>query len=334
MNVETTNPFTNAKIIGENVSSADYRKNAKRGDPAYVMSRSDLMEFAWCPSRWRAGYDDDGSKATEWGSLMDGLLLDAEHFDERFAVTPKFYPADGKKGEEPSMKLWTFQANYCKEWRNDRKDKEIVKWDDYEEARKAMAVLREDSDIVAILAGSQRQVMVTANYFDEATKLTIPVKGLLDIVPAIKGEFGSMAVDFKTCASAGLRPWAKAVYERGYHVQAALYLDLWNAATGENRSCFGHILQENYAPWQVGKRYLSSDGVGGHGESMAGEMIDFAVDRTGAFISLGRSKYQSALEKYAQCLKSNVWPGYERYHGSIMPGWENVEPELWMVNQL
>lgn len=311
MTTETANPFTNARIVGENVSGADYRKNVERGDPSYVMSRSDLMEFAWCPSRWRAGYSDPGGKATEWGTLMDGLLLDAEHFDERFAVTPKFYPADGKKGEEPTMKLWTFQANYCKAWREEQKDKEIVKWDDFDEARKAMAVLRDDSDVVAILAGAARQVMVTGEYRDKETKIVVPVKGLIDVVPNIAGEFGRLLLDVKTCASAGHRPWVKAVNDNHYHVQAAMYLDLYCAATGEDRNTFAHLLQENYAPWQLGKRFLSED-----------------------FIQIGRMKYTEALERYARCLKENVWPGYERYDGEIMPGWAVVSPELWMINQM
>lgn len=311
IDVQTANPFVNARIVGENVSGADYRKNVERGDPAYVMSRSDLMEFAWCPSRWRAGYSDPGGKATEWGTLMDGLLLDAEHFDERFAVTPKFYPADGKKGEEPTMKLWTFQANYCKAWREEQKDKEIVKWDDFEEAQKALAVLREDSDVIALLAGAARQVMVTGEYRDKETKIVVPVKGLLDIVPNIAGEFGRLCVDLKTCASAGHRPWVKAVNDNHYHVQGAMYLDLYCAATGEDRNTFAHLLQENYAPWQLGKRFLSED-----------------------FIQIGRMKYTEALERYASCLKENVWPGYERDNDAIMPGWGIVNPEMWMINQM
>lgn len=313
IDVQTANPFTNAKIAGENVSSADYRKNVERSDPAYVMSRSDLMEFAWCPSRWRAGYSDPGGKATEWGTLMDGLLLDAEHFDERFAVTPKFYPADGKKGEEPSMKLWTFQANYCKAWREEQKDKEIVKWDDFDEAKKALAVLRDKDWLMDLLMDAKRQVMVVGEYCDEKTKIVVPVKGLIDIAPRRESkDYGCMLDDFKTCASAATGPWGRAVKEHDYHVQAIMYLHLWNAATGEDRNTFGHVLQENYAPWQSEPAMLSAE-----------------------FLMLGYDKYLRALKRYAACLASGEWPGYAGVDegNQILPGWRVIDIELWMINK-
>lgn len=320
IDAQPSNPFTNAKIVGENVSGADYRKNVERGDPAYVMSRSDLMEFAWCPARWIAGYDDDGSKSTEWGSLMDTLLLDREHFDDIYQVAPKMYPVDvafGEKIPEGTVwKPWTFQANYCKAWKKKHANKQVVAEDGkhgLNQALEALEVLQSKDWLIVLLQDAKRQVMVVGEYRDEKTKIVVPVKALIDIAPPVKSpDYGCMLDDFKTCTSAATGPWGRAVKEHDYHVQAAMYLHLWNAATGEDRNTFGHVLQENYAPWQSEPAMLSAE-----------------------FLMLGYDKYIRALKHYAACLASDTWPGYAGVDegNQILPGWRVIDIELWMINK-
>jgi hypothetical protein len=311
------NVFTNAKIVGDGIDYAEYSKQFFiRGQAGYVMSRTDLVEFDFCPARWKNGYRDEGSSFTEWGQLMDCLVLTPDEFTSRVAVCPSKYM--GSKGEE---KPWTFQSPSCRKWREifEAMGKQVVTSEKAEQADKATEILREDEDILFMLENSLHQVFVTAEYRDAETGIVVPVKALIDIVPtpqrlgidyATNSAFRDSLADFKTCSNAHPRSWAKHVFDYDLHTQAALYLDLYNAATGEQRDEFRHILQESFKPWQIGKRILSNE-----------------------FVSLGRSKYQRILKSYCQCLKSNNWPGYDEpgSHDVVIDGWKVTEPIDWML---
>ena len=82
-----------------------------------------------------------------------------------------------------------------------------------------------------------------------------------------------------------------------------MYLDGFNKATGESRREFRHVLQESFAPWEVGKRWLTSE-----------------------FLAIGRTKYKEALKRYCQCLKDDEWPGYDDSGSMVIDGWREVNP--------
>jgi hypothetical protein len=297
------NPFTNAKIIGQDVKNADYiRTDLKRGDLAYPMSRSELCLFAECPLKWIGGYRNKASAEMLWGSLVDWLALTPDDFSREWAIQPETYPA--AKGE---IKPWSNNATYCRQWRKEQAGKRITDAETLREVETAVHTLK--ASFNAILSDCKRQVLVTAEYHDERTDITIPVKGLIDIVP--NGEFARSLMDLKTLRSAKLRDWQRGVFEFGYHIQAAMYLDLWNAATGEQRDEFRHLLQENEWPYVTARRYLSVE-----------------------FLDLGRTKYQNALSDYCRCLKTGIWPDYDTAESNLVmqiDGWTITQPETWMI---
>ena len=73
-----------------------------------------------------------------------------------------------------------------------------------------------------------------------------------------------------------MRAWRSKVFKFNYDAQAALYLDVWEVATGEDRQDFKHIVQESYAPYQTQLRLISAE-----------------------FLEIGRMKYQKALRSTA-----------------------------------
>jgi hypothetical protein len=85
-------------------------------------------------------------------------------------------------------------------------------------------------------------------------------------------------------------------------------MDVYNAATGENRVEWLHVIQENTFPWQPGRRYLSVE-----------------------FIKEGRAAYYDALRLYCQCLKNNTWPSWD--DSSPYNGWTLIEPKPWMLKK-
>ena len=303
--LDTPNPIASATVVGGGIDIERYKaQTVPRGHPNFVMGRSDLAEVSACPHRWVSGYDDEETEATEHGNLVDALLLSPETVERRFAICPDTYE-DAKTGES---KPWTFAAKVCKEWREAHAGATIVKADKFREAVAACDSLHADPDVNDLLDGAQTQVMVTGVYKDKETELSIPVKGLIDVVPAIGSpRFSKSLADLKTTADAGRRAWARAVYSRSYHWQAALYLDLWTKATGEDRVEFLHLVQENFAPWEHAKRIVSEE-----------------------FVAIGRMQYSRALAKYARCLKDGFWPGYDPEDSKIQ-GWSLIQPEPWMA---
>lgn len=299
--MEDRNPVTKAEVKGENISPDCYLEALfDRGDKRFRMSRGELMEFNRCPHRWRAGYKEASNGSMDWGSLVDCLLLQPEQFAQRYAVTPATYRSE--KGEE---KPWNWNAKVCQQWRDDLGNSEPLKPGEYAEAQQACAVLMADEQIREMVQASRKQVMVIGEYRDEATSLVIPLKCLIDLVPPVSVK--SLA-DLKTANSAAQFPWKRAVFDHHYHVQAAMELDLYTAATGEDRVGFLHIVQESFAPWEIGKRMLSEE-----------------------FIRLGRAQYIAALKRYARCLAEDVWPGYEDGQRNCIDGWTLTEPDAWMI---
>jgi len=293
--------FKNAKIVGVQIDPEAYhRQDAKRGDMDFSMSKSQLELFMTCPSRWIKGYkeiDEEKTKSLEWGSLIDTLLLTPDRYLEKYIIRPETYIND--KGEE---KKWSGNANACKEWVAENNDKNIIKPEEKDEAKAAVKRLRDDPKIAEILDASQKQVMIVGEYHDIATGLVIPVKALLDMLLP-----NHAITDLKTCQSAHPLAWPRQVFNYNYHIQAAFYKDLYDAATGNlTEELFRFILSENYSPWETGKRLLSVE-----------------------FEEIGREKYQAALKLYCQCLATKTWPGYD--DDGEYDGWTMIEPESWMV---
>src|SRR5678815_4375491 len=120
---DKTVTFQNAKLIGSGITHKEYsRQDCKRGDRAFSMSRSELMEFAHCPARWLAGYEDGGSKSTRWGSIMDAFYLTPHLKDELIAVWPALY-----HDEDGNPKAWNNNAKVCRAWNEAQGDRLLIK---------------------------------------------------------------------------------------------------------------------------------------------------------------------------------------------------------------
>ncbi len=302
--------FQNAKIIASDVKPEDYRnfKPEKRGSKYFVMSRSELMEFALCPHRWLSGVESGDTESTQWGSLVDCLALTPNQFESRYAVAPETY-LDAKTGE---AKDWNWNANFCKDWRKERGNQIVIKMSLKAAANRAVASLLQSDNAGELLDCSKASVFVTADYCDKATGLIIPVKILLDLVPdLLHPRFHKSLADLKTAVSAKPADFEKAIFNCNYDAQAALYTDIYVAATGEDRCEWLFALQENSEPFEVADPMpaLSSE-----------------------FLDLGRMKYKHALEFYARCLADNHFPSYSAGSRLTVDGRYFSEPSPWMIS--
>lgn len=94
--------------------------------------------------------------------------------------------------------------------------------------------------------------------------------------------------DLKTTTDASIDGFSRIIDKFGYAFQAAFYLDVYRWATGETLDGFGFIAVEKTAPYHVMCYRLGDES-----------------------IQIGRSQYREALIKYAECLDSGIWPGYD-----------------------
>src|SRR5687768_14479125 len=158
------NPIKEAHDCGDGVTFEQYAtqpSGVTRGHPDFILSGGDLSEFARCPHRWRMGYRDTETIFTEWGQLIDCLLLDPSAFENRFAVRPATYT-----NEKKEVKEWNGNANVCRAWKEQQNGKQIIKPDDLATAHEAVRILRADDQIAAVVANSRKQVMLTGFYDD------------------------------------------------------------------------------------------------------------------------------------------------------------------------
>ena len=133
------------------------------------------------------------------------------------------------------------------------------------------------------------------------------LRGKADII-----RNGEQILDYKTtAASAHPEKFARTVADYGYHMQAAWYIDLWQSITGEAVP-FGFVVQEKEAPYLSSVAYLDDD-----------------------YIELGRKKNRQAIDTFAACLESGVWPGYTDDEPAIItpPGWMTRAAEAESAKQ-
>lgn len=100
--------------------------------------------------------------------------------------------------------------------------------------------------------------------------------------------------DLKTTTDASPDAVIRAITTYGYDIQAAHYLSVWKAATGESRR-FRFIIVEKDAPHEVSVVELLND-------------LD---DEADWFADAG-SKCAEARRIWGECLRDGQWPGYPR----------------------
>lgn len=124
-----------------------------------------------------------------------------------------------------------------------------------------------------------------------------------------RGRFdclGDVAIgDLKSTRDASPGAFAKDAANFRYHMQAAWYLDL-AADLGHPALGFAFVVVEKEPPYFVAVYELDDD----------------ALD-------LGRTLNRRALDLYAECVATDVWPGYmsgHPYQTLSLPGWAFKEP--------
>ncbi|MET8866483.1 PD-(D/E)XK nuclease-like domain-containing protein [Nonomuraea sp. NPDC004580] len=195
-------------------------------------------------------------------------------------------------------------------------DKE--RWDDKDtkakvaEIRKrgAIPLKRADWQMVHDMADAIRRHPLAGPLFDpvegEAEKTFIwqdPATGVwrrarLDWVPNC-GDGRFVIADYKTTAAASRHAVAKTIATYGYFMQDPWYRDAVTAAGLDDDPLFVFVFQEKTAPYLVNVVALDPDDV-----------------------EAGRERNERALNLYADCAATGIWPGYgDDIAPIILPRW-------------
>lgn len=274
------------------VSSADYHTLLKcnRADifaPESYLSKSVLWELnSSSLFKWRFHPREfSPTPAMQWGSLVDCLTTTPELVEEEIRISP----------------FSSYRTKESKDWRDEQLavGKTIITQAQFDEGVKASKMLMQTNGQSAeIFDGSLKQVIIGAKISG------VQFKGLVDLAPVGKDYL----VDLKTTGmDFTLEGFSKAIANFGYHVQAGLYLALWNSTHPEDtRQRFKIVWQSSQPPYEVCVTELHRD--------------EIAAGLKTALRLLGKLKH-AAQEDHWPMLAENETPILNR------PVWASMQDE-------
>lgn len=210
-----------------------------------VTSKSDLGDFAACPQRYKYNKDrgiKKSSDALRMGSLVDCLLLTPELFDKEYLCEPKrvAITKDGK----PHAKGWQ-DPKQKEEWEAaEAKGITVLTPEELEKAKGIAGRATEHLAERGLMLGKTFQSQVAMwvclrSVGGVPLACPVVVTGMMDILPLD----GGCIWDLKT-TSMPVENEVKLMYtleDFHYGVQAALYTDMFNLCTGEQRDEFSFL---------------------------------------------------------------------------------------------
>jgi len=272
------------------VSPRDYhtRLTLDRADifsPQSYLSKSRLWELQNNSLyRWRyAPAEFTGSDAADWGSIIDCLITTPDELEDIIAVNTEFE---------------NFRTKAAREWKADAKEsgKIVCSTDELEAANRAAHKIIDNPIAGPLLEESKKQVVLLN------TIKGIQFKALVDIAPG-----GSTLVDLKTTNDLTPDRIARTIAKFGYHVQAALYLKLWNLCHPDQpKDRFLFIWQQSGSPYEVAVSELPT------GDLHAGE--DWILHQ---------------INRLTRAAKSKKWPNIFDDKIALIgrPAWAGIQDE-------
>ena len=166
-------------------------------------------------------------------------------------------------------------------------DREILSSKEMAAARRVAAAVRSHPIAAPYLAKGVAEATILWDYtvptLGGVEGFTQPLKGRVDFVSAAEG---GCLVDLKSTRSSAPGPFGADAARYQYHVQAAMYVDGYEAATGK-RLPYLLIAVESEGPCVSQVYRIPED-----------------------LIELGRETYRDWLGRLNYCRRENVWPGY------------------------
>lgn len=233
------------------------------------------------PNRPPPGEPTPAMKA---GTLMHTCIFEPDQVDARYVVRPDGIDGRTKEGKAAIAALAA-------------SGKEVIEAAQLAAAQTQARNIQALPEVGALLADGYGES--SAFWIDEATGELCKCRP--DWVnPA--GD-GVILVDGKSTQDASPEGFARVIWNMDYALQAAWYVDGFEAATGQK--VYGFVFAAAEAAWpHAAAAYMLDD-----------EVLDWA-----------RRENRALLNRYAECKKSGRWPAYESSIQLIaMPAWAMKE---------
>lgn len=209
---------------------------------------------------------EEQTEAMRFGTLLHALV-----FENRrdFAVKPATYPSGD------TIKPWHGGASFCKEWEAEQ-TLPVISQSESALLECSNAAIQAHPLSAKLLADGQAEVSMFAD--DPRSGLSLKCRS--------DWQFPKSIVDLKTTTDARTHKFSKEIYQRRYHVQAAINLYVAELLGMDVTDFYFIILEKGQSP-RLNVRLLKQDAVG-----------------------LGRIELHRDLEALAECMESDEWPGY------------------------
>lgn len=262
--------------IKYNLGAEYYADTASPANLNGKVSKSMLFDFMDRGAfKWRNSGPKVITDAMVFGQLVHAMAFTSESVDREFLVSP----------------FDDYRTKAAREWRDEQKmaGKAVIKESDHNLASKIVDRISNTEELYHY--GACKHEVAVYGDIGPST-----LKCMIDIVP----DHGDCLADLKTIeVIESPDQLQKVIFNRGYHWQAALYLDLFNAATGDGRNQFELLFIEKSFPYETALVSLDHE-----------------------TIAQGREGYMNALAKFQQCVRTNEWPtNVPRGYKIGVPNW-------------
>ena len=280
------------------------------------VSKSGLDLIAKSPLHYWSKYLDpfriaeEPTDAMKLGTAIHSAVLEPQLFATDYVVTPDDAPRRPTRAQRFAKKP-SDDTIAAIEWWNQfdarNEGRTILSMSDYETCVNIQTNVRAHSASKTLMQDGEAELSVF--WKDDVTGVLCKCR------PDWMNYDANVIVDVKSTEDASPEGFQRSIVKYGYHVQAAWYLDGFEAATGIAPRAFVFAAFEKKRPYATAFYYADE------------EMIE-----------MGRVLYRERLNAYAECLKRNLWPGYPQQLQPIgLPAWmlraanENEELEVEYV---
>src|SRR5579884_1295440 len=240
------------------------------------VSQSTLKAFddAGSPKHFKTMPRKPSSPDMQFGTLVHAAVLEPKTFDSLFYVRPDTYG--------PEKKPWHNGAAACKTWNDQHEDRSII-LDSATYARiVACATAAKERAGLFSKALNSKNARREVSFFKRDAETGLLLKARADLLAVTAGD-EKIIFDLKKVETGcgNEKEFQKQVLEYGYYSQAAAYLEITGAAE------MYFVPFDDDAPFDCNIWSLHPE-----------------------WLQLGRLEYRRMLRAYAQCVKTDTWPGY------------------------
>lgn len=245
-----------------------------------AVGKSDLDLIARSPLHWKQrAFSREETSAMRLGSAVHCAVLEPGAFENRYVQMPQHIDRRTKAGKDEYAEFLAAHDG-----------KHILGVEDMDLCLSVADAVRSHPRAAALLSAGQPEV--SALWKDPG--FSVRCRARFDWITP-----DGLLLDLKTTQDASPRGFAKSCANFRYHVQAAWYLDAYQAATGDLPMGFVFIAVEKTAPYAVALYELDAEA-----------------------IELGRMTAFRDLARYANAREFDTWPGYaESIQPLSLPRW-------------